>query len=111
MTGVPAPDTAQPCRTCGACCAFSYSWPRFSTESDEALALIPPALVADNGSGMRCEGERCSALMGVVGTAVGCAIYAIRPDVCRACLPGDDACSAARQAFGLPLIEAPAAGA
>ena len=28
-------------------------------------------------------------------------VYAHRPDVCRACEPGDDACSMARRRFGL----------
>ncbi len=54
--------TSSPCTTCGACCSYSAEWPRFSTEDDEALARIPEALVAENLSGMRCDGERCMAL-------------------------------------------------
>ena len=29
------------------------------------------------------------------------AVYSVRPKVCRACLPGDDACEQARRRFGL----------
>ena len=31
--------------------------------------------------------------------------YAVRPDVCKACVPGDHACDTARRYFGLPAIE------
>jgi uncharacterized protein len=89
------------CQSCGACCAYSREWPRFSLESDSDLERIPAALVADDLSGMRCEGDRCVALQGEVGVATACAIYSIRPDVCRACMPGDDACRLARARFGL----------
>ena len=39
---------------------------------------------------MRCSGNRCVALVGEVGISTACAIYAVRPHVCRPCLPGDD---------------------
>jgi hypothetical protein len=108
MTILPAQPTdlgASECRTCGACCSFSAEWPRFSLESDADLEQIPPAYV-DIGEGrMRCSGNRCSALEGEVGIATGCAVYAARPDVCKACLPRDDACRMARSHFGLPALE------
>jgi len=91
------------CRSCGACCAYSREWPRFSTESDAALARIPPALVDDGNNRMRCHGDRCAALVGTVGQATSCAIYDLRPDVCRACEPGGEACRMARQKFGLAV--------
>lgn len=50
---------------------------------------------------MRCEGHRCAALVGEVGIATACAVYEVRPEVCRACLPGDDECRTARSRFGL----------
>ena len=93
-----------PCRSCGACCATSRTWPRFTTESDAELALIPAALVAANLSGMRCVGDRCAALTGAVGVATTCGIYAVRPEVCRTCLPGDDACGMARAKHGLAAL-------
>ena len=80
------------CQACGACCSFSADWPRFSLEDDAALDRIPRAFVDDSLGRMRCEGDRCAALVGDVGVATSCSIYAVRPDVCRACVPGDDAC-------------------
>jgi Fe-S-cluster containining protein len=89
------------CQTCGACCAFSAEWPRFSLESEAALARIPPGYVDDGLGRMRCEGDRCAALVGEVGISTACAIYTVRPDVCRACEPGDDACRMARRHFNM----------
>jgi hypothetical protein len=40
--------------------------------------------------------------VGDVGVSTACAIYTVRPDVCKACLPGDDACQLARRRFNLP---------
>jgi len=92
---------AESCRSCGACCSFSAEWPRFALESDADLARIPAAFVDDERGRMRCHGNRCSALIGEVGVSTACAVYAARPDVCRACTPGDDACRTARRGFGL----------
>ena len=92
------------CQSCGACCATSVNWPRFSTEEDAALDLIPAELVNDRGSGMRCDGDRCVALEGKVGEATSCTIHAIRPDVCRTCMPGDAECTMARRKWGLPAL-------
>jgi Fe-S-cluster containining protein len=92
------------CQGCGACCAYSENWPRFSIEEDDALALIPSALVNARGSGMRCDNDRCAALAGKIGEAVSCTIYAIRPEVCRTCMPGDAECAMARRKHGLPVI-------
>ncbi len=94
-------STELDCQACGACCSYSHEWPRFSTESDEDLDLLPAQFVSADQSGMRCDGERCSALSGTIGKQVSCVIYGLRPDVCRTCLPGDDACTMARKAFGL----------
>jgi uncharacterized protein len=93
--------TSADCRACGACCSFSHSWPRFTLEEDAEIELIPPAFIAEDGSGMRCIGDRCSALIGRVGVSAACGIYSVRPDVCRACQPGDDECLMARAHYGL----------
>jgi Fe-S-cluster containining protein len=78
-------------------------------EDDADLDRIPREFVDDERGRMRCSGNRCSALVGDVGVATACAIYAIRPDVCRACLPGDDACHMARRRFNLePYQQGPA---
>ena len=96
--------SASPCQACGACCAYSPNWPRFTIEEDAALDLIPSELVNDRLSGMRCENDRCCALQGKVGEATACGIYALRPDVCRTCMPGDAECAMARRKFGLPVL-------
>jgi uncharacterized protein len=70
-------------------------------DSEADLERIPQEYVDDELGGMRCTGDRCTALVGEVGVATTCAIYAVRPVVCGACLPGDDACKMARQHFNL----------
>lgn len=97
----PAAAVSFDCQSCGACCSYSDEWPRFSLEDDATLARIPPRFVDDARGRMLCSGGRCSALTGVVGGSVSCAVYAARPDVCRDCQPGDDACLQARAHFGL----------
>ena len=92
------------CQDCGACCSYSAEWPIFTTEHESELDLIPARLVSADLRGMRCEGVRCAALHGVVGDAVACSIYGLRPDVCRVCQPGDEACTIARRHFGFPEI-------
>ena len=100
------------CQSCGACCSYSQNWPRFSIEDDAALDLIPANYVNERRSGMRCDGDRCSALSGEIGAATSCAIYALRPEVCRTCLPGDVECNMARRRHGLaPIVDAAQAGA
>lgn len=96
----------EPCQGCGACCAYSRAWPRFTTEDDADIDRIPGAYVADDLRGMRCAGDRCTALLGEVGISTACAIYEVRPDVCRACEPGDEACAMARRRFGLEPLPA-----
>jgi uncharacterized protein len=89
------------CQACGACCSFSAEWPRFSLETEAELERIPRAFVDDEHGRMRCDGARCTALVGEVGVATSCAVYEVRPEVCRSCLPGDTACQMARERFNL----------
>jgi Fe-S-cluster containining protein len=98
-------DETALCRGCGACCSFSSEWPRFSTEDDADLDRIPAEFIDQRQGRIRCDGDRCAALAGEVGIATSCRIYSVRPDVCRACAPGDDACRMARQRFRLqPML-------
>jgi Fe-S-cluster containining protein len=107
MLAAPAPAIASSiCQSCGACCAYSRDWPRFTTESDAEIGRIADTYIRDDSVGLSCDGDRCSALMGAVGTSTSCAIYAVRPDVCRACEPGDEACTMARLKFGLEATPA-----
>lgn len=99
--------TQSPCQSCGACCAYSAEWPRFALETQEHFEAIPQHYVDDARGTMRCAGDRCVALQGEVGVATACAIYALRPEVCRDCLPGDDSCTLARTRFGLAPVTAP----
>lgn len=89
------------CQACGACCAYSRDWPRFTLETDAEIDRIPAALIAADLKGMRCDGQRCAALSGEIGKGTRCTIYAVRPQVCRSCMPGDDACHMARARFRL----------
>ncbi len=107
-TGQPPSISESPCQSCGACCAYSQNWPRFSTEDDAALDLIPAKFVNGKQSGMRCDGDRCSALAGRIGVETSCVIYAVRPEVCRTCMPGDVECALARSKWGLPVLASPA---
>jgi Fe-S-cluster containining protein len=91
------------CQSCGACCAYSRDWPRFSLEDDAALARIPVRFVDDAAGRMRCEGERCTALLGTVGQKTACLVYDVRPIVCRDCQPGDEECLIARRHHGFPV--------
>ena len=100
-------DGASICRACGACCSFSREWPRFSLEDDAALDRIPGRFIDEDRGRMRCDGDRCAALVGEVGAATSCAVYAVRPEVCRECLPGDDACRMARRRFKLDSTTLP----
>lgn len=101
MSNVSDPRDVATCQSCGACCAYSSAWPRFTLETDDEIAGIPPAFVAPDETGMRCEGDRCMALAGEIGKSVTCRLYAARPIVCRDCLPGDHACEMARARAGM----------
>ena len=105
---MPRPEPSapvSPCTSCGACCAYDAEWPRFWTETDDEIAAIPPNLVNEEGTGMACDDNRCAALVGLVGEATHCSIYAVRPEVCRSCIPGDEACNMAREAWGLDPLD------
>ena len=97
------PDES-PCQACGACCAYSADWPRFGLETEEEIEAIPRAFVDDARGTMRCDGNRCAALSGEIGVATACTLYAVRPVVCRECLPGDHSCNLARRSVGLPAL-------
>ena len=98
------------CQACGACCAYARDWPRFTIESDDAIDRLPTHLVEFDGSGMRWTGNRCAALSGEVGVLTACTVYHDRPQVCRDCVAGDDACQMARARHGLPPLPPDVAG-
>lgn len=91
------------CQSCGACCAYSRDWPRFSLETDAEIARIPAQYVNDAVGCMLSIDNRCTALAGKLGEHVACQVYEVRPIVCRDCQPGDEECLIARRHFGFSV--------
>jgi Fe-S-cluster containining protein len=59
MTEPVSLDESFDCQSCGACCAYSADWPRFSLETDEELDLIPAEYVSADLGGKSCEDYSC----------------------------------------------------
>jgi Fe-S-cluster containining protein len=89
------------CLSCGACCAYSDSWPTFIGDRDGEG--IPDELIDSEHGRMLCHGNRCSALVGEIGSRTQCSIYANRPLVCREFQPWSDDCKMVRRRFKLPV--------
>ena len=87
------------CRDCGACCAYSESWPAFIGDGDGAG--IPDELIDFDRGRMLCHGDRCSALVGEVGRQAKCSVYTNRPLVCREFQAGSEDCVMVRRRFHL----------
>jgi Fe-S-cluster containining protein len=98
-------DTGSVCQTCGACCVFSHTWPELG-EEDPDSEDIPLELVDCETGRMKCDGDRCLALEGVVGKKVRCTVYAHRPKVCREFSPQNRPhdCNTVRAHSGLPPL-------
>lgn len=109
---------ASPCTRCGACCAWGrVSFPARELASREGA--VPDALVLPRSPGhvmMRGSDQappRCVALRGEVGQQVSCAIYAVRPEVCRELPPAWEGgapsprCDEARAAAGMAPLPRP----
>ena len=104
---MPSPQILSPCVSCGACCAFSYDWPEFGDDDD--LDGIPENMCDCDTGRMKCEGDRCVALVGEIGGSVRCAVYEARPGVCRTFAPATPECSTVRCHFELqplPMLSA-----
>ena len=89
------------CVSCGACCAYSQTWPAFIGAGDGEG--IPEEFVDFENERMLCFGARCSALTGTIGIRVACSVYADRPLVCREFEAGSDDCIMVRRSFDLPV--------
>lgn len=111
--------STSPCQSCGACCSYfrvAFYWRE--AEIAENSAPVPISLVEDVSPLQRCmkgtnqkHHQRCQALSGKVGEAVGCTIYSNRPTPCRRFEASfengvrNPRCDEARQAHGLkPLM-------
>jgi len=103
--------SANPCQTCGACCAtfrVSFYW------ADADARGLPAELTEQINPWFGCmagtnrAAPHCVALAGTVGTEVGCRVYEQRPEPCREVQAGDSQCLKARSHHGLAAL--PAAG-
>ncbi len=117
--GLPV-EAANPCITCGACCAYfraSFYW----AETDVSAGGTVPADLTEKLNDFRAlmrgtngTNPRCIALLGQIGQSVGCSIYALRASVCHDFKMSwengihNDRCDKARAAWGLPPLEPPA---
>lgn len=112
---------ASPCTACGACCSsfrVSFYW---GEGADADGGWVPVAFTRQFTPHLRVmrgtEGRRprCEALIGTVGQAVGCSIYAQRPSPCREFnWHGENGapnprCNQRRAAIGLAPLPDPAA--
>ncbi len=108
---------ANPCLSCGACCAhFRVSF--YCGEiADGGAGMVPPDLVSQVGplraamKGTEHGQGRCIALQGEIGSnTVHCGIYPQRPSPCREFEPWlfdgrpEPDCQRARAKFGLPPL-------
>ncbi|MGG2397440.1 YkgJ family cysteine cluster protein [Pseudomonas sp. SH1-B] len=109
---------ANPCLTCGACCAFfrvSFFWGECQsaggTVPDEQVVQINPHYVAMRGT--ESKPARCTQLLGDVGCGVRCTMYEQRSSSCREFEASwangvhNPRCDDARKAHGLPPLTPP----
>ena len=87
------------CKSCGACCAYSESWPVLIGDGDGAG--IAEELIDFEQVRMRSYGNRCAALVGEIGIRAHCSVYANRPLVCCEFQSGSDDCIMVRRSFAL----------
>ncbi len=101
------------CQSCGACCVSfrvdfhpaelaggGFAW----GECVPRDVSVPVTAGIVRMLGTDAPSPRCVALLGEVGVAVGCSIYAGRPSPCREFDTEHAACHKARQRCGLPPI-------
>lgn len=92
--------TSEDCLSCGACCAFKWSWPIFKRDRSDA-SKIPKEMQREDYPLMKTENNRCIALKGIVGSCVSCSIYFDRPSACRQFTPNSELCIEARKKFNI----------
>lgn len=102
-----------PCLRCGACCAafrVAFHWSQAQPHAPDGppAELVAPLRVHEVAMrGTDGPPQRCVALVGIVGTAAHCGIYANRPPPCRELAPAwehgepSPQCDRARRAHGL----------
>lgn len=109
---------ANPCLSCGACCAyFRVSFYCGEIAGSDGAGIVPPELVSQVGplraamKGTERGLGRCIALRGEIGSSgVHCSIYEHRPSPCREFEPWQEDgrpepdCQRVRAFFGLPPL-------
>ena len=108
---------ANPCLSCGACCAlFEVAFDQCETDAcrDGGVPVQYTVRVDQTRCAMRgteSGNKRCAALEGKVSHAVSCAIYSRRPSCCRDFRGGwekdivNPICNRARITYGLPPFD------
>lgn len=114
---VPPAAAANPCITCGACCAYyraSFYWAETDASADGTVPAAMTEKLNDFRAVMRGTvraNPRCVALLGQIGHSVGCSIYELRASVCRDFKVSwedgvhNERCDEARAVWGLPPLE------
>ena len=90
------------CTRCGACCStfrVSFYWSEGERLPERMVEQVTPTMACMSGTWG--PAPRCVALQGRVGENVRCAVYELRPPVCRDVVPGDARCIEARRRHGL----------
>lgn len=90
------------CQSCGACCAYKWSWPVLRRDKSDAVN-IPSEMIHEKYPLMKTEGNRCVALCGEIGKKVSCSIYRDRPISCQKFEVGSDLCKEARKELGFSV--------
>ena len=107
---------ADPCLSCGACCASFLVDFHVSDLESHPGGCVPVALtVPVTATLVRMRGTddgppRCIALKGEIGREACCTIYEKRPGPCRDFAPyaalniGDEGCARARRRYGMAAL-------
>lgn len=101
---------AEPCLSCGACCAaFRVDFSAHELQSEggtvpDGLA-VPLTTSLCRMRGTDHQPPRCAALSGQLGMRVNCGIYEWRPNPCRELEAGSDGCNRARLRHGLVALD------
>lgn len=107
------PGMSNPCVGCGACCAafrVDFHPAELAGGAFAWEAGVPPEMTVPvtarlvRMAGTDASPPRCVALLGEVGVAVACRIYAARPSPCREFDIEHAACARARKRHGLPPL-------
>ena len=107
---------ANPCLSCGACCAHfraSFYWAEADDATPDGVPVelteqLTPQLRVMKGTNQ--PGPRCCALLGDIGNTVRCTIHPRRSSVCREFVPSwedgqhNPRCDSARARWNLPPL-------